>query len=95
MNFLFQMGYTLSEGNFELSSSEDESEDINTSEDNNVIQIKEAEMVIVEMENRGKNNSTKEEPASKRLIMLWINAKCVKGEKVKWIFQSMDQLTVL
>ena len=68
--FCFQRCYTLSQGNFELSSSEDESEDINTSEDNNVIEIKEAEMVIVEVENHGKNNSTKQEPASKKLIML-------------------------
>ena len=34
MKFLFQVGYTLSQGIFELSSSENELEDMNTSVDN-------------------------------------------------------------
>ena len=59
----------LSQGNFELSSCEKESEHLNPSEDNDVMESKEAEMVIVEVENRDKSNSNKQEPAFKKLIM--------------------------
>ena len=42
---------------------------MNTSEDNDLMESKEAKMVIVEVENRDKSNSTKQEPASIKLIM--------------------------
>ena len=52
----------MSQENFELSSNENE--DNNTSEDNDVMESKEAKVIIMEVNNPDKSNSAEQEHAS-------------------------------
>ena len=67
MKDLFQIHFTMSESDFELSSSDESEEDSlsSSSDEEEMVESKEVEENIIEVEDIGMNNSTEQEPTRK------------------------------